>query len=193
MTEPLPANANGRKRWTRTEVEFLENACLLKGHYELIDGEIVIKMAQNSPHAIAVIRVILYLARLFGDLRVRTQATMEVRDDDRVLNRPEPDIAVLRDVTLTGAPDGDNVLLAVEVSDTTQADDYGYKTGLYARAGVGEYWIVDLTRRVLVAYRRAENGEWQARQEFAEDAQVAPTSAPDAFVSISDLLPPLAA
>lgn len=190
IMEP-PPTSTGRKRWSRGECEYLENAGVLKGRYELLDGEIVYNMSQNSPHAIAVLRVILYLARLFQGDRVRTQATMEVREDDRVLNRPEPDISVLREATLTGAPDGSNVLLAVEVSDTTQGDDYGPKVTLYARAGVAEYWVLDLARRVLVVFHTPQNGQWLGRDEHAEDAQAAPRTMPHSPVAVADLLPPL--
>lgn len=192
-TIELPATANGRKRWSRDECKFLENAGLLKSRYELLDGEIIIDMGQNSPHAIAVMRVIAFLLSLFGVERVRTQATMEVREDDRVLNRLEPDVAALREVVTQGAPGGDTVLLAVEVSDTTQADDFGRKVSLYARAGVGEYWVLDLERRVLVAFRRPNGDDWQVRDEFAETERVTPLSAPDNLVLVSDLLPPLPA
>lgn len=190
-TIELPATANGRKRWSRDECRFLENAGLLKGRYELLDGEIVEKMGQNAQHAAAVMFVIEYLLSLFGRGRVRTQATMEVREDDRVLNRPEPDVAVLREGTVDRVPTGRDVLLAVEISDTTQADDFGRKVSLYARAGVAEYWVLDLDRRVLVAFRRPENDDWAVRDEFSETERVAPLSAPDNVILVSELLPPL--
>ena len=191
MTLTPAATSSRRKRWSRDECKFLENAGLLKGRYELLDGEIVLNMGQNSPHAMAVMRVILYLARLFNGDCIRTQATMEVRADDRVLNRPEPDLAVLREVILTGVPTGEDVLLAVQVSDTTQADDYGPKVGLYARAGAAEYWVLDLARRVLVVFRSPQRGEWLVRDEYAEDAQAAPLTVPHAPIAVRELLPPL--
>jgi len=185
-----PATPSRRKRWNRDECKFLENAGLLKGRYELLDGEIILNMGQNSPHGMAVMEVIAYLLRLFTTKRVRTQATMEVRQDDRVLNRPEPDVFLLREVVYTGAPTGEDVLLAVEVSDTTQTEDYGHKVGLYARAGVAEYWVLDLARRVLVVFRSPQRGEWLVRDEYAQDASVAPLTAPHAPISVSELLPP---
>lgn len=190
-TIELPATATGRRRWSRDECRFLENAGLLKGRYELLDGEIVMGLGQNSPHAMAVMFVIEYLLSWVGRGRVRTQATMEVREDDRVLNRPEPDVAALREVLISRLPTGKDVLLAVEISDTTQADDFGRKVSLYARAGVAEYWVLDLERRVLVAFRRPEGDEWAVRDEFSETERVAPLSAPDTVILVSELLPPL--
>ncbi|HVK02213.1 MAG TPA: Uma2 family endonuclease [Armatimonadaceae bacterium] len=185
LLKPTP---DGRKRWTRSEVTWMENAGLLTGHYELLNGEIISKTGQNRPHARAVMKLIAFLLALFGDERVQTQATMEVREDDRPLNRPEPDVLVLREGT-DRTPIGHEVLLAVEVSDTTQRDDFGPKVGLYARAGVEEYWVLDLTRRVLVAFRRAEDGEWRERAEFAEGDSAAPLCAPGSLIRVADLLP----
>lgn len=189
-TLPMPATSSRRKRWTRDECQFLENAGLLKGRYELLDGEIIINMGQNSPHGMAVMNVIVFLLSLFNKGRVRCQATMEVRQDDRVLNRPEPDIALLREIIYTGAPAGEDVLLAVEVSDTTQTEDYGHKVALYARAGVAEYWVLDLARRVLVVFRSPQRGEWLVRDEYAEEARIAPLTAPHTPIAVSELLPP---
>lgn len=189
-TLELPATDTGRKRWSRDDVAFLERAGLLKGRYELLDGEIISKMGQKPPHAMTVIFVINYLLSLFGRERVRTQATMEVRQDDRTTNQPEPDVAVLREPAET-LPTGEDVLLAVEVSDTTQADDFGRKVGLYARAGVAEYWVLDLQRRVLIAFRTPQGDEWQTRAEYAETDTAAPLAAPEGAVHVADLLPPV--
>jgi len=187
----LPGTANGRKRWSRTEFEFLETACLLKGRYELLDGEIITKMGQNRRHARVLSLLLAYLAAAFGAERVQSQATMEVREDDRILNRPEPDAAVLREDIDRNAS-GEDVLLAVEVSDTTQADDYGHKVALYARAGITEYWVLDLNRRLLTAFRRPQEGEWLVRDDYAEGDTVSPLSAPQSVILVSELLPPLA-
>src|SRR5437867_4127805 len=122
MTIPpptLPPTATGRKRFTRDDCTFLENAGLLRDRYELIDGEIIVKVGQNRPHSFVVSRIFAWLCMVFGVDRVTSQATMEVRADERVTNRPEPGAVVLREV-LTRVPTGNDVLLAVEVSDTTQ-------------------------------------------------------------------------
>lgn len=186
----LPATATGRKRWSRDDCRFLENAGLLKGRYELIDGEIIVKTGQKPPHAMAVMRVIAYLLRFFHDDTLRTQATMEVRAEDRPANRPEPDVAALREFA-ESVPTGGDILLAVEVSDTTQADDLGCKVGLYARAGVAEYWVLDLQRRVLIAFRTPQGDEWQTRAEYGETDTLAPLAAPQGAVRVADLLPPV--
>lgn len=185
----LPTTATGRKRWSRPEVDFLEDAGLLKGRYELIDGEIISKMGQNPPHAMTVMRVIAYLLRLFNVDCVRTQATTEVFEEDRLANRTEPDVAVLREPTMH-VPAGKDLLLAVEVSDTTLGDDLGRKVSLYARAGVAEYWVIDLSRRVIIAFRQPTGDGWLSRTEYSEANAIALVAAPDATVMVAELLPP---
>jgi Uma2 family endonuclease len=112
---------------------------------------------------------------------------MEVREGDRITNRPEPDVLVLRHPT-NQVPTGADALLAVEVSDTTQGDDLGFKVGLYARAGVEEYWVLDLSHRVLMAFRESRAGEYTRRDEFIEDDRVAPLGAPDRLFPVADLI-----
>ena len=183
----LPPTPQGRKRWTRDDCQFLENAGLLDDRYELIDGEIISKMGQNAPHSTAVMFVIAYLLLVFGRERVRTQTTMEVRDEDKITNRPEPDVLVLREA-IKRKPTGADVLLAVEISDSTQSDDYGWKTTLYARAGVAEYWVLDLPRRLLVVFRRPSGDNWDERLEFTPADTVSCLAAPNHPVLVSDLL-----
>jgi Uma2 family endonuclease len=134
-------------------------------------------------------RLLGYLIATFGTDRLQTQATMEVADEDRITNRPEPDAVVLSDDPRRN-PTGGDVLLVVEVSDTTAADDFGVKVGLYARASVAEYWIVDLNRRRLVTYRDPADGAYRAHPEFYAGDAVAPLCAPDSPVAVADLLPP---
>lgn len=191
LTPPPPeleATPQGRKRWTRDECLFLENAGLLRGHYELLDGEIIRKMSQGRRHALVVSLVFAYLIALFGARRVQTQATMEVRTEDQATNRPEPDLVVLRTDTDI-IPTGREVLLAVEISDTTQTDDFGWKATLYARAGVEEYWVLDLPRRVLVVFRQPDGDRWNERLEFSAEGHIAPLAAPSSPVAVSTVFP----
>ena len=95
----LPPTPTGRPRWTRDAWEFLENAGLLQGKYEILDGEILFKMPQNYPHTAAINRFFAYAIRLVnGDLdRVRSQTNFNIRGEDGNTSHPEPDMVVLRD------------------------------------------------------------------------------------------------
>ena len=97
--------------------------------------------------------------------------------------------AVVLRVAIDHNPVGADVLLAVEVSDTTLADDVGFKVGLYARAGVAEYWVLDINRRLLIVFRQpsAETGEWRERFERRDTDSIAPLCCSDGVIAISGL------
>src|SRR5690348_15524163 len=152
--EPLTLPA--RRCWTREEYERAASLGLFgpEERLELIEGEIVTKMTpQNSRHmsGIRLAEEALRLAFPSGyDVRVQGPLALGGR------NEPEPDIAVvvgsMRDYF--GAHPTTAVLV-VEVSDTSLAYDRTTKTGIYARAGIAEYWIINLVDRVLEVHRQS--------------------------------------
>lgn len=121
---------------------------------ELIDGDVIDMAPIGAGHAGMVNRLTEALV-----LACAGQAVVQVQNPvllDR-FNEPEPDFAVLRrreDFYEGQKPGPGDVLLLIEVADTSLRFDRTVKLGVYARAGVGEYWIVDLKRRVVQAYRR---------------------------------------
>lgn len=110
-----------RKRWTRTDCDFLERVGVLTERYELLDGEIILKVGQNRPHIITITRLFAWCIHIFGVEQVQTQGDIEVDREDEPTNRPQPDVAVLArpDIEYPEPPRGSELLLAVEVSDTT--------------------------------------------------------------------------
>lgn len=172
---------------TREDCAFLERSGLLAGKWELLDGEIVVKRPQHYPHANATMRLISYCLGLVGVDRLRTQATMEVYADDQSFNRPEPDVLILREA-VRRVPLASDVLLVAEVSDTTQADDFGHKATLYARASIPEYWVLDVGRDLLVIFRLPEKGEYTQRTELSPTDSAAPLFT-DQTILVSALLP----
>lgn len=187
MNGVLTPTPTHRKRWTREDCAFLERSGLLTGKWELLDGEIVVTMPQNYPHANAVSFLLAYCLSLVGPARVRTQATMEIHEADQSLNRPEPDLVILRE-PVRRIPLASDVLLVAEVSDSTQADDFGHKAILYARAGIPEYWVLDVPRELLVSFRQPESGEYTQRIEHHASDSAMPLFT-DQAVLVSTLLP----
>lgn len=190
---PRPEPAPGRKRWTRGECDFLRDNNLLTGRYELIDGEIISKMGQNPPHRIAVILLRNWLIAVFGPLFVQSQASIDVRDADPEHNEPEPDAAVTVQPNiayLEGHPGPNDLLLVAEVSDTTLRFDRTTKAALYARAGIREYWIVDLAGRQVFVHRQPTLKGYTEITAYAENETLAPLARPDDAVRVGDLLPP---
>jgi len=186
---------HNRRRWTREDCEFMERVGLLKNRYELIDGEIVEKVGQNRPHVLGVMRATRWLMGVFGETYIQCQADIEVATKDQPTNHPQPDVAVLKRPLeeYAATPSGSDTRLIVEVSDTTLADDLRVKAGLYARALVPEYWVLDVTSQRLIVHRAPQSGIYTAIHAFTAQDTIAPEGAPDAVVAVAALLPPAAA
>jgi Uma2 family endonuclease len=121
---------------------------------ELIEGEIIDMAPIGSSHASVVKRLNQRLT-----LAVGGQAIVQVQDPVRLGDRsePEPDLALLvarPDYYRAAHPTAADVLLVIEVSDTTQRYDRTVKAPLYARHGIPELWIVDLENGLVHFYRR---------------------------------------
>ncbi len=183
-------------RWTRSAYERLIDCGVLDEDdpIELLDGLLLVKEPQASPHRTAVLLVAKSLERAFGEgWFVQTQSPIAL--DDR--SEPEPDVCVVR-----GAP-RDYVdahptrpALVVEIAQTRLALARGRKAGVYARASIADYWIVNLVDRVLEVHRApARPGPARARWGYAAvetlgpDDMVTPLAAPSARIRVADLLP----
>ena len=189
MSEPLPL-----RRWTRPEYDrLIEYGVFSTGEpVELLDGLLVVREPQGGRHAMAVRMVEEALRRVFPAGRdVRTQLPIALDPD----SEPEPDVSVVagsfRDYP-TAHPT--SAVLVVEVADASLALDRGEKAALYARAGVPEYWIVDLVNAQLEV-RRDPRPDASAGTRYAtvlllaRGATVSPLDAPHATVAVADLVP----
>jgi Uma2 family endonuclease len=191
---PAPPPEPRRKRWTRSEFEFLETTALFAGtRYELIDGELIDKMSMNERPAVALTLLAAWLFRVFGK-RVRLQVPMDVRPEDNPTNEPQPDAAVLHLPIgeLKGRrPSGADVALAVEAADSSLELDTSAKARLYARGGIADYWVLDLRGRRLIVHRDPDpaEGRYRSIAAYAEGETLSPLAAPDAAVWVRELLP----
>ncbi len=155
---------------------------------ELIEGELVRMSPINAPHAAAVKR----LTELLRD-RLGKRALVGVQDpivlDDQ--SEPEPDISVLRrraDYYANAHPSPADVLLVVEVSDTTLEYDRDVKARLYARAGIPETWVVDLNGDRVIVFRDVDNGEYTHMESVRRGADMTPSAFPDGTLHVDDIL-----
>jgi len=181
------------KRWTRLEYDRMAEAGIFSqdDRVQLIDGDVVTMTPHNSQHASAIGKTERALERLFGMyVWVRVQMPLIVDPD----SEPEPDLVVV-----PGTPDDyrdehpRSALLAVEVSDTTLALDRDRKRAIYARAGIQEYWIVNLAERCLEVYRdpAAAPGQasvYRSSQKLTPSDSIAPLAATTTTVTVADLL-----
>ena len=154
---------------------------------ELLEGEVIEMAAIGSRHAATVTRLNHILMQALGD-----RAIVAVQNPVRVsdLTEPQPDLALLRwraDFYRDGHPTPEDVLLLIEVSDTTAAWDRNVKRPLYAAAGITEVWIVDLGQGVVeVATEPGPDGYSNVTQ--VESGTLAPLAIPDLQVEAADLL-----
>ncbi len=183
-----------RVRWTREQCRAMRESGVLTGRYELIDGEIFDKMGQGPLHAYVIVRLMTWLVTLFGGDFVRIQLPIQVPEADNDTSEPEPDAAVLSRRAaefLEQTPGVADVLLLVEVSDTTLVFDSKTKAALYARAGVEDYWVIDLNERRVLVHRQPGPHGYGEVIAYLADEQVASLSRPQATIPVSELLPPL--
>ena len=126
---------------------------------ELLDGEVVAMSPIGSGQAACVKRLARLLSRSVGD-----RAILSVQDPVRLdrHSEPQPDLALLRprpDFYAAAHPGSADILLLVEVAETSLSFDRDQKAGLYARSGVPVTWVVDLAgQEVLVLSRPGPNG-----------------------------------
>jgi Uma2 family endonuclease len=161
---------------------------------ELLDGLLVAREPQGRRHAAVVVLVRAALEKAFGPAyHVREEKPIALDEQ----SEPEPDVVVVpgqpRDY-LDAHPS--RPVLLVEVAETSLAIDRLRKGGLYARAGIADYWVVNLIDEVLEVYRQPVRvpsgaGDWtyDSVRLLRRDAVVTPLAAPRARIPVAALLP----
>jgi len=189
----MKAEAIRTRRWSRHEYERLTEAEILgpDDKIELLGGQLVVREPQHGPHFTATRLVEEALRAAFGagwDVRVQGPLALGRSSE------PEPDVSVVR-----GSPRDfrdahpTTAALVVEVAKASLRLDRAMKARIYARAGVADYWIVNLIDRVLEVHRDPERSgrQWRYRsvQTVAPDGEVSPLATPGARIRVADLLP----
>lgn len=184
------------RRFSRLEYEkLIELGVFQPGEaIELLGGDLVVAEPQGAARYTAIVRTARALQAAFGPTwYVRMQGPIGLDEE----SEPEPDVAVVPgSVDDYGRAHPSRVALMVEVAENSLAVDRQYKASLYARAGVGDYWIVNLVDRVLEVYREPQADSaavfgWRyARMDALTAAgAVAPLAMPTASLVVSQLLP----
>lgn len=187
-----PATLRARKAimWTREDCQRLAGMGLLPARWELVQGEIVSKMGTNLPHSMAAQRILAWLMAVFPSSWILPTCSIDVASEDNPTSEPEPDIVLLHRPAgeLGRNPVPADIALLVEVSDSTLGHDLGPKASLYARAGIADYWVVDIQGGRVYQHRAPEAGRYATIEVYEGDAVLTPLARPDAAVAAGRLL-----
>jgi len=184
------------RRWKRVEYDQAIEAGIFQpgDRVELIAGHLIVAEPQGGAHFAAIRAVEEALRAAFGPgWEVRGQGPIALDEE----SEPEPDVAVVpgsfRDYRREHPS---RPVLIVEVSESSLRLDRRHKAGLYARAGIADYWIVNLLERVLEVYRDPRSDtqaplgwRYTTVERLTVDASIAPLAAAGAQIRVADLMP----
>jgi Uma2 family endonuclease len=156
---------------------------------ELIEGAIVEMAPIGTRHASTVDRINRLLVTRLGDRAiVRVQGPILLPTE---VSEPQPDVVVLRpraDFYRSAHPQPGDVLLVIEVADTTVEPDRRWKFPLYARAGLREAWLVDVNAERLELHGELGPAGYRRRRVLARDEAIAPVAFPGLTIEVAELL-----
>lgn len=187
MEAPATLRARKSVMWTREDCRKLEGMGLLPARWELIQGEIISKMGTNRTHAMRAQRMNAWLMTVFPNDRILPSCSIDVAPEDNPTSEPEPDITVLNrsDDQLTENPMPADIALIVEVSNSTLDHDLGPKAKLYARAGIPEYWVIDIKGHCIHQHRDPSTEGYASLRVVASNETLSTLAQPSASLSLA--------
>ena len=189
-TVPRIASAPTRRRFTVDEYYAMAEAGILteKDRVELLDGEVIAMPPIGDWHAGHVDQLNeLLMPPMLGRANVRIQGPLRLSD----VSEPEPDVMLLkrRDDFYKGRlPRPEDVLLLIEVADTSVEYDRGAKLSAYARAGIQEVWIVIRGERRIYAYTGPSADGYANVRRVGRDESIAPMAFPDVVLEVGKVV-----
>lgn len=159
---------------------------------ELCDGEIVYMAPIGAAHSASVDRGnAFFTPRTVGKAIVRVQSSFRLND----WWQPEPDLLVLRyrdDFYRDALPRVEDVLLLIEIADSSLLYDRESKIPQYGKDGVRESWLVDLANERLLIYRTPVDGRYSETRSLGRGEPIAPLAFPELAITLEDLIGPKA-
>jgi len=182
------------RRFTVDEYHRMVDAGVLHedDRVELLDGEIVEMTPIGPRHAGCVDRLLYRLSRLCGAqavLRVQGPVVLGLRSE------PEPDVTLLRppiEQYANAHPRAADILLVIEVAETSVEYDRSVKLPLYARMGIPEAWLVNLPADRIETYRDPQDGRYLTPRLVSPGETLSPLELPDVTLSANEILGPTA-
>jgi Uma2 family endonuclease len=152
-------------------------------------------MGKKRPRVNALVAVQAWLVRTFDGIVcesgqfVNLDAPIDVAPQDHPTNEPEPDLVVLTKRSRefqVAIPRPRDLRLVIEISGSTLGFDLTTRAELYARAGIVEYWVVDVAARRLVGHRDPREGLYHSVTAYGEEETVTPLASPRSEFRVSD-------
>jgi Uma2 family endonuclease len=181
--------ASARRLFNREEYHRMGEVGILKptDRVELIRGEIVEMSPAGRRHQAFVDNLLQLLAvRLAGRAIVSVQNAVVLADD----TEPEPDLKILRRRPVPykeREAHAEDVLLLIEVADSSLAYDRSTKLGLYAESGIPEYWVVDCRVEAIEIYRGPDRDRYRDVSRIEGVATVTPQAFPDVALTLAEI------
>jgi Uma2 family endonuclease len=154
--------------------------------FELIEGEVIQVSPIGARHAARVDRINKLFNRQLNEEIVRVQNPVRLGNH----SEPEPDVSILKprkDFYEESHPTPEDVLLIIEITDTSGVYDRNVKIPMYARAGITEVWIMDVQNGFIEVHKDPINGTYQEKLIFREGQYITPQSLPHVTISVDSL------
>ena len=167
-----------RRRFTVAEVEAMVEAGVMEEdeRVELIGGELVPMSPKGNHHEVVKTALLRRWFRLAPDeIDLTPETTFRLSEDTYL----EPDVVVYPATLEPKDLNGPNVLLVVEIADSSRRYDMGRKAKLYAGFGVRELWVIDAVKLTARIFREPEAGGYREARDFASAEQMVPLFAPE--------------
>lgn len=182
----MPESPIHHLKWSLDEYHRLIDAgFLIDKPVELLSGELIEMSPEGIPHADLSDEAAGYLRGLLGD-RAKIRAAKPITLPNQ--SEPEPDLCICRNRRYnTHHPYPEDIFWLIEYADSSLTKDLEIKRGIYAVAGIPEYWVVNLRSRNLIVFRQIEGMNYQEQQTLSLGT-ISPIAFPDITIEVIKLL-----
>jgi Uma2 family endonuclease len=174
-------------KWSIKEWHKLVDSGMLEGKkVELLEGEIVTMSPEKPIHSSRIVKIADYLRDILRGVAQVREAHPVTLDN----SEPEPDIAIVRineNYYESRHPYPEDIYWLIEISNKTLKIDLEVKSKIYARNGISEYWVIDLTRKKLVLHAQPVNNSYSKIIEIV-DGKISPESFSNLEINVERLL-----
>ncbi|MEL6871473.1 MAG: Uma2 family endonuclease [Pseudomonadota bacterium] len=185
------ADGYPRKAWTvkevlrLNEIGFFDGDGIHRERVELIEGELVAMSPKGPLHEnLRTALVFRWIKRCPDHLMIASESPVYLSG----ISAPEPDLCVYPAEYVIADVPPEEVILLVEVADSSSRRDHNLKAAMYAKAGIREYWVIDLGAQMTTIYSEPGEHDYSATVRKADSDLLTPTLAPELAVRMSDIL-----